>query len=137
MSPLANSYLTKEQLDKKESYYPLKVVVCDKCLLVQLPAFETSEHIFEDYDYFSSFSSTMLKHSQKYVDTISKRLKLTESSFAVEVASNDGYLLQYFNKKGIPNVGIEPAKNVAKVANEKGVNTESFFFGRKICQSFY
>jgi 2-polyprenyl-3-methyl-5-hydroxy-6-metoxy-1,4-benzoquinol methylase len=128
-SPLANSYLTKEQLTKAEPFYPLDVYVCNKCFLVQLFEFESAENIFSDYAYFSSYSDTWLKHSKTYVDKMINLFGINKKSFVVEIASNDGYLLQYFIKKGVPVLGIEPALNVAKVAQERGIPTETFFFG--------
>ncbi|PIQ90251.1 MAG: SAM-dependent methyltransferase [Candidatus Omnitrophica bacterium CG11_big_fil_rev_8_21_14_0_20_41_12] len=128
-SPLANSYLSKEQLSKTEPFYPLDVYVCDKCFLVQLFEFESPENIFSDYAYFSSYSQTWLKHSQAYVDKMIRLFGINKKSLVIEIASNDGYLLQYFIKKGIPVLGIEPALNVAKVAQGKGIPTEVVFFG--------
>ena len=133
-SPLANSYLAKEQLTKAESFYPLDVYVCDKCFLVQLFEFESPENIFTDYAYFSSYSDTWLKHSEAYVDKMIKLFGINKKSFVVEIASNDGYLLQYFIKKDIPVLGIEPARNVAKVAQERGIPTETLFFGTEVAK---
>jgi SAM-dependent methyltransferase len=115
-----------------EPFYPLHVWVCDQCFLVQLESYVSAEHIFAEYAYFSSYSDSWLKHSSDYVDMITKRLGLGRQSLAVELASNDGYLLQYFVNKGIPALGVEPAANVAKVAVEKGVPTLVKFFG---CQT--
>lgn len=129
MSPLANSYIKSEDLQKGERFYPLHAYVCEKCFLVQLEEFETPHSIFSDYAYFSSYSESWLQHSKKYVDMITDRLGLTEESLVLEIASNDGYLLQYFLEKGIPVLGIEPAENVAKAAEEKGVRTLVEFFG--------
>jgi len=132
MSPLCESYVTREQLNKMEPFYPLHVKVCEKCFLVQLEQYVSAEHIFTEYAYFSSFSESWLRHSSNYVDMISGRLGLGSQSLAVELASNDGYLLQYFVDKGIPVLGVEPAVNVAKVAEQKGVSTLVKFFG---CQT--
>src|SRR6516225_847146 len=132
MSPLCESYLTADQLNRMEPFYPLHVKVCGKCYLVQLEEYVSAEHIFTEYAYFSSYSDSWLKHSASYVDMISERLGLGGQSLAVELASNDGYLLQYFVKKGIPVLGVEPAVNVARVAEEKGVPTLVEFFG---CQT--
>ena len=132
MSPLCESYVTSDQLNRVESFYPLHVKVCEECFLVQLEQYVSAEHIFTEYAYFSSFSDSWLKHSSNYVDMISNRLRLGSQSLAVELASNDGYLLQYFVKKGIPVLGVEPAVNVAKVAEQKGVSTLVKFFG---CQT--
>lgn len=131
MSPLCESYLTADELNRMEPFYPLHVKVCEKCFLVQLEEYVSPEHIFTEYAYFSSYSDSWLKHSSDYVDMISKRLGLGPQSLAVELASNDGYLLQYFVKKGIPVLGVEPAVNVAKVAEQKGVPSLVKFFGRQ------
>ncbi len=129
-SPPSNSYLTQEQLNEQELYYPLKVFVCDKCFLVQIDEYKHHDEIFsQDYAYFSSYSRSWLKHSEEYVNTITDRLKLDKNSSVMEIASNDGYLLQYFVKKGIPAFGIGPTANTAKVAREKGVETLEDFFG--------
>jgi C-methyltransferase-like protein/putative zinc binding protein/methyltransferase family protein len=132
MSPLCESYLAADQLNRMEPFYPLHVKVCEKCYLVQLEQYVSPEHIFTEYAYFSSYSDSWLRHSSNYVDMISERLGLSARSLAVELASNDGYLLQYFVKKGIPALGVEPAVNVAKVAERKGVPTLVKFFG---CQT--
>ena len=128
MSPLCESYLKEEQLDRMEPFYPLHVWVCQHCFLVQLNEYVKAEEIFTEYAYFSSFSSAWLKHAEDYVGMISERLGLGPASFVVELASNDGYLLQYFVKKGIPCLGIEPAANVAKAAEARGVRTDVSFF---------
>jgi SAM-dependent methyltransferase len=135
MSPLCESYLRADQLDAMEPFYPLHVKVCEECYLVQLEEYVSPEHIFSEYAYFSSYSDSWLKHSSNYVDVISRRLGLGEGSLAVELASNDGYLLQYFVKKGIPVLGVEPAVNVAKVAEAKGVPTLVKFFGCQTAQA--
>jgi 2-polyprenyl-3-methyl-5-hydroxy-6-metoxy-1,4-benzoquinol methylase len=131
MSPLCESYLSAEQLNLVEPFYPLHVYVCEKCFLVQLEEFVSPEHIFTEYAYFSSYADSWIEHMRRYADAITDRLGLTKKSFVVEVASNDGYLLQHFVKKGIPVLGIEPAANVAKVAVEKGVPTLVKFFGEQ------
>jgi hypothetical protein len=131
MSPLCESFLPADQLNQMEPFYPLHVSVCEKCYLVQLDEYVSREHIFTEYAYFSSFSDSWLKHCSNYVDAISSRLGLGAGSLAVELASNDGYLLQYFVEKGIPVLGVEPAANVAKVAENKGVRTLVKFFGRE------
>lgn len=128
MSPLSNSYLTKEQLYELEPFYPLEVYVCESCFLVQIEEFETPDKIFSDYAYFSSYSDTWLKHSKTYVDKMIRLFGLTTNSYVVEIASNDGYLLQYFVENKIPVLGIEPAKNVVKEAVKRGVPTETVFF---------
>ena len=134
MSPLCESYISREQLNQMEAFYPLHVKVCGECFLAQLEEYVSVEHIFSEYAYFSSYSETWLKHAADYTDMIVKRLNLGRESLAVELASNDGYLLQNFVKKGIPALGIEPAANVAKAAVEKGVPTLVKFFGRKTAQ---
>ncbi len=128
MSPLCESFLQAEQLDAMEPFYPLHVWVCRKCFLVQLAEYVRPEEIFTEYAYFSSFSAAWLKHAQEYVAMISERLTLGAQSLVVELASNDGYLLQYFVQRGIPCLGIEPAANVAAAARERGVPTEVAFF---------
>jgi hypothetical protein len=134
MSPLCESYLSRDQLNRMEAFYPLHVQVCEECFLVQLEQYVSAEHIFNEYAYFSSYSDTWLKHAANYVAMIVKRLGLGRQSLAVELASNDGYLLQNFVKQGIPALGVEPAVNVAKVATEKGVPTLVKFFGRKTAE---
>ena len=134
MSPLANSYLKPEQLEAMEPFYPLHVRVCSECLLVQLPEFESPEHIFSDYAYFSSVSESWLKHCEAYAAGMTARFGLGKDALVAEVASNDGYLLQYFARAGVPVLGIEPAANVAKVAVAKGVPTEVAFFGVKTAE---
>lgn len=131
MSPLSNSYLNAEQINKKEPFYPLHVFVCSNCLLVQLEEFESPQSIFTNYAYFSSYSKTWLEHAQEYVNMMITRFGFDEKSQVIEIASNDGYLLQYFKEKKIPVLGIEPATNVAKVAQEKGITTLTKFFGVK------
>ena len=128
MSPLANSYLSGDQLDRMEPFYPLHAYVCSNCFLVQLQEFETPEHIFTDYAYFSSFSDSFVAHAKAYVEDMVKRFGFDESSQVMEIASNDGYLLQFFVEKGVPVLGIEPAANVAKAAVEKGIPTLVQFF---------
>ncbi len=129
MSPLSNSYLTADQLQQKEPLYPLHAYVCGNCYLVQLDEFESPQQLFSEYAYFSSYSDSWLQHSRDYAQMISARLGLDETSQVVEIASNDGYLLQYIVEKQIPVVGIEPAANVAAVAEEKGIPTLVKFFG--------
>ena len=130
-SPLANSYLKKNEI-KKEKIFPLKVFVCEKCFFVQLPKFENPKKIFSEYAYFSSYSSEWVTHAKNYVNMITKKLKLNDKKLVLEIASNDGYLLQFFLKKKIPILGIEPAKNIAKVAQKKGIPTKIAFFGTKL-----
>jgi len=128
-SPLANSYLSKEDLHRMEPYYPLEVYVCEKCYLVQLEEFETAKNIFSsDYAYFSSYSESWLKHCKNYTEMMVTRFGFDKDSFVVEIASNDGYLLQYFRQHGIPVLGIEPSSNTAEVAIKKGIPTDIIFF---------
>ena len=128
MQPLCESFVPPERFDEMEPFYPLNVWVCHDCLLVQLNQYVAPEDIFTDYAYFSSFSSSWLAHSSDYVTMISERLGLGPDSFVIELASNDGYLLQYFVERGIPCLGIEPAENVAAAALERGVPTDVSFF---------
>jgi 2-polyprenyl-3-methyl-5-hydroxy-6-metoxy-1,4-benzoquinol methylase len=128
VSPLANSYLSSERLHQMERFYPLRVQVCGSCLHVQLEGYESPSAIFTDYAYFSSFSSSWLAHAERYADETIKRFGLNADSRVVEIASNDGYLLQYFHRAGIPVLGIEPAENVAKAAIERDIPTEVMFF---------
>lgn len=131
-SPLCQKHVTPKQFDHGEPVYPLHVYVCEKCFLVQLPAYVAREEIFDgDYAYFSSYSETMLAHARAYVEKMTSRFGLNSSSRVVELASNDGYLLQYFVEKKIPCLGIEPTANTAAVAQEKGVPTLVRFFGRQ------
>jgi len=129
MSPLCESFLSSDQLDRMEPFYPLTVRVCDSCFLVQLSEYVRPDAIFTDYAYFSSYSTSWLEHARRYVEMISARFALGPSSRVVEIASNDGYLLQYFVARGIPALGVEPAANVARIAEEKGVPTWVGFFG--------
>ncbi len=128
-SPLANSYLEPHQMQQGEVYYPLCVYLCHQCWLAQLPEFETAEGIFSEYTYFSSYSDSWLDHARRYVEAVSERFGLGAESRVIEIASNDGYLLQYFKERGVPCLGIEPAGNVAKVAVERGIPTRVEFFG--------
>jgi SAM-dependent methyltransferase len=129
MSPLCESILTHEQLNEMERFYPLRVYVCARCFLVQLDEFVSPEHIFAEYAYFSSYSSSWVEHARLYAETMRRRLALTERSLVVELASNDGYLLQHFVAAGVPVIGVEPAINVAEAARQKGVPTRTYFFG--------
>lgn len=129
-SPPSNSYLTAEQLDEPEVFYPLRVFVCEKCLLVQIDEHKKADEIFDkNYAYFSSFSKSWLEHSRKYVEMMCGRFGFDENSFIIEIASNDGYLLQYFRQKNVPVLGIEPSLNTANTAREKGIETWTEFFG--------
>jgi 2-polyprenyl-3-methyl-5-hydroxy-6-metoxy-1,4-benzoquinol methylase len=129
MSPLCESYIPAEKLDEAEVFYPLHVRLCDSCLLVQIPAYVSGEHIFSDYAYFSSYSDSWVAHAKRYAEAMIDRLGLTSDSLVTEVASNDGYLLQHFAARGIPVLGVEPAANVAEVARERGIRTEVQFLG--------
>lgn len=135
MSPLCESFLAVDELDRMEPYFPLRVMVCADCFLVQLREYVTPEHIFSTYAYFSSFSTSWVAHAKAYVDMIERRLGLGRESLVVELASNDGYLLQHFLPKGIPVIGIEPAGNVAEVARAKGVPSTVDFFGVRLARS--
>ena len=129
ISPPSNAYLTKKALDKPEASYPLKVMVCDCCWLVQTEDFVRADEMFSmDYAYFSSFSASWLNHAKSYVDSITSRLNLDENTTVVEIAANDGYLLQYVKNKGIPCYGIEPTHNTAKAARDKGIEIIEDFF---------
>ena len=129
-APASNSFLTAGQLNEPETFYPLKVFTCANCFLVQVDEYKKSDAIFDsDYVYFSSFSASWLAHAKRYVDAMTERFGLNANSQVIEIASNDGYLLQYFVQKGIPALGIEPTANTAAVAIEKGVPTITRFFG--------
>ncbi|MCB1178733.1 MAG: SAM-dependent methyltransferase, partial [Leptospiraceae bacterium] len=134
-SPPSNAYLNKEELNKPEKWFPLKVLVCDKCWLVQTEDFNEAEELFnEDYAYFSSFSSTWLDHAKKYCNDMVNRFNLNNKNLIIEIAANDGYLLQYFKEKNIPCLGIEPTASTAKVAKEKGIDIVEEFFGRELAK---
>jgi predicted TPR repeat methyltransferase len=132
MSPLANSYLEFKQLQQMEPFYPLHVYVCENCYLVQLQEFEAPDNIFSQYAYFSSYSETWLEHARIYTQLMIERFGLDSDSEVIELGSNDGYLLQYFREMNIPVLGIEPAKNVAKVAEAAGIPTIVTFFGSEV-----
>ncbi len=132
-SPPSNSFLKEQELNLPEVFYPLKVYVCDQCFLVQVDEYKKSDDIFNnEYVYFSSFSTSWLKHSESYVAMMKERFNLNANSLAVEVASNDGYLLQYFKKQGIKVLGIEPTANTAAVAEQKGIESIVDFFGIRL-----
>lgn len=134
-SPASNSFLTKEQLNEPETFYPLKVFTCENCFLVQVDEYKKSGEIFNsDYVYFSSFSKSWLQHSKEYTEKMTSRFGLDSNSLVVEIASNDGYLLQYFKEKNIPVLGIEPTKNTADVAMEKGIDSIVDFFGVRLAK---
>ena len=128
-SPLANSYLAASELEAAEPHYPLHARVCGGCLLVQLPAVQTPAHIFGDYAYFSSYSDSWVRHAERYAAQVLDRFGLGAASQVVEVASNDGYLLRHFRDRGVPVLGVEPAANVARVAEQAGIPTLVRFFG--------
>ena len=128
----AKATLRPDQLNQMEPFYPLHVFVCEKCFLVQLEEYVSPDHIFTEYAYFSSYSDSWLEHCRRYTDQMRDRFRLNGKSLVVELASNDGYLLQYFVQKGVPVLGIEPAANVAKVAEEKKVPTLVKFFGKQL-----
>jgi len=132
MSPLCESYVASENLDQMEPFYPLRVFVCERCFLVQLREYVSAESIFGDYAYFSSYSNSWLRHAEEYVAMAAARFGLGPKSRVVELASNDGYLLQFFVRAGIPALGVEPAANVAKAAEERGVETLVAFFSPEI-----
>ncbi len=139
-SPLSNSYLVIDDLNKMEPYYPLDVYVCKECYLVQLEEFEKAKKIFSaDYAYFSSYSQSWLDHCKKYVEMMIDRFNISKEWFIVEIASNDGYLLQYFNNRNIPVLGIEPASDTAEVAIANGIPTDISFFNteyaRDMCEN--
>lgn len=131
LTPLSNSFIKPENVNAMEPFYPLHAYVCTQCWLVQLKMYETSEHIFTDYAYFSSYSNSWLKHAKSYTQKMRVRFGINSSSQVIELASNDGYLLQYFKQAGIPVLGVEPAKNVADVAIAAGIPTIISFFGAK------
>ena len=129
-APPSNSYLTQENLSGPESYYPLKIFVCDECFLVQVDEYKKATEIFDgDYAYFSSYSKSWLAHSKRYVEKMIERFGFNSASLVMEIASNDGYLLQYFKENGVPTLGVEPTESTAKVAIEKGIPTDIEFFG--------
>ncbi len=134
MSPPCESFLPLEHLNRMEPFYPLQVYVCGTCFLVQLEEYMSPENIFREYAYFSSYADSWLQHARNYADEAVGRFGLGAGSFVVEVASNDGYLLQYFLRKGIPVLGIEPAVNVAQTALQKGVPTLTQFFGETLAR---
>ncbi|MDB5223984.1 MAG: class SAM-dependent methyltransferase [Chitinophagaceae bacterium] len=134
-SPASNSFLTKEQLNEPETFYPLKVFICDKCFLVQVDEYKKSDAIFSsDYVYFSSFSTSWLAHAKEYTQKMTGRFGLNANSKVIEIASNDGYLLQYFKEQNIPVLGIEPTANTAEVAVKKGIETVVDFFGVRLAK---
>jgi hypothetical protein len=134
-APASNSFLTKEQLNEPETYYPLKVYTCSNCFLVQIEEYKKSDAIFNsEYVYFSSYSTSWLQHAKKYTELMIERFHFTTNSQVVEIASNDGYLLQYFKEKNVSVLGIEPTANTANVARSKGIETINEFFGTTLAQ---
>lgn len=132
VSPLANSYVPIDKSDAGEVFLPLKVEVCDECFLVQLREYESPKNIFSEYAYLSSFSTSWVEHAKNYVDMITEEEGLNDQSQVIEIASNDGYLLQFFKEKNIPTLGIEPSGNVAEIAKSKGIETIVEFFGAEL-----
>jgi SAM-dependent methyltransferase len=135
MSPLCETFLLPQELNAPETFFPLHVRVCERCLLAQVQEYVTPEDIFEEYAYFSSYSTAWLDHTKRYADAMTERLGLRADSLVVELASNDGYLLQWFVEKGIPVLGIEPAANVAQVAIDRGIPTRVEFFGEEVARA--
>ncbi|MFA5216256.1 methyltransferase domain-containing protein [Sulfuricurvum sp.] len=132
-APPSNAYLTFDQLDEPEIFYPLNVLVCEQCFLVQVDEYKKSDEIFDaDYAYFSSMSSSWVEHAKNYVEMITEKQKLSSHSHVIEIASNDGYLLQFFYSKNIPCLGVEPTKSTADVARAKGINVIEDFFGETL-----
>lgn len=132
-SPASNSFLTREELNEPETFYPLKVYTCSHCFLVQVDEYKKSDAIFDsNYVYFSSYSKSWLAHAKKYTELMIERFKFNESSRVIEIASNDGYLLQYFKERNVPVLGIEPTANTAQVSIEKGIENVVDFFGVRL-----
>ena len=134
MSPLSNRFLDASQLNAMEPFYPLHAYVCAECFLVQIEQFEAPQRIFSEYAYFSSYSDSWLAHAERYVESMIRRFGIGIASRVVEIASNDGYLLQYFSRRGVPVLGVEPAANVARAAEERGVRTLVDFFGTRCAE---
>jgi 2-polyprenyl-3-methyl-5-hydroxy-6-metoxy-1,4-benzoquinol methylase len=133
MSPISNDFVATEKANAMEPFYPLRTHVCHKCWLVQLPAVQSADNIFrDDYAYFSSMSKSWLEHAERYVAQMTERFGLNEDNYVVEVASNDGYLLQYFHQRGVPVLGIEPCANVAEAGEKVGVPALVEFFGTEL-----
>jgi 2-polyprenyl-3-methyl-5-hydroxy-6-metoxy-1,4-benzoquinol methylase len=134
-SPPSNSFLTREESSRPEVFFPLKLFLCHRCFLVQIDEVKKSEEIFSrEYIYYSSFSTSWVEHARRYVDMIADRFDLNNNSLVIEIASNDGYLLQHVKEKNIPCLGIEPSQGVADAAREKGIETRTEFFGRKLAR---
>ena len=134
-SPASNSFLSEKELNEPEVFFPLKVYTCSKCFLVQVDEYKKSDAIFDNnYVYFSSFSTSWLAHAKKYTEDVTERFGLTAASLVIELASNDGYLLQYFKQKNIPSLGIEPTANTAEAAKAKGIDSVIDFFGVRLAK---
>ncbi|TMC46682.1 MAG: class I SAM-dependent methyltransferase [Chloroflexi bacterium] len=133
-SPLCESFLTADQLGRVEHFYPLHVRICGECLLVQLQAYVSASDIFSEYAYFSSFSDSWVEHARRYAEAVMERFSLGPESFVLELASNDGYLLQHFVERGIPVLGVDPAANVARAARERGVETMVEYFDAQLAE---
>jgi len=132
-APPSNSFLKEKQLNEPEIFYPLRLFICDQCFLLQIDEYKKADEIFsENYIYLSSYTKSWLDHAKKYVDMITEKLKLDNNSRVIEIASNDGYLLQYFLKKDIPVLGIEPTSSTARLAIQKGIETIEEFFGETL-----
>jgi SAM-dependent methyltransferase len=131
MSPLCESYVAPDRVNAMEAFYPLHVKICESCLLVQLEEFVSADEIFSEYAYFSSYSDSWVEHARRYVEAVVERFGIGRENLVVEIASNDGYLLQHVVERRIPALGIEPAANVAAVAQAKGIETDVAFFGRE------
>ncbi len=129
LSPISNAFVKPNESTNDEAFYPLHAFVCSNCFLVQLEEFESPDEIFSDYVYFSSYSDSWLAHANRFVGYMSERFGYDSNSLVMELASNDGYLLQYFKRRNVPVLGIEPASNVADVAREAGIETIDEFFG--------
>ena len=134
MSPLCESYVPADRIAAMEAFYPLHAEVCERCLLVQLEEFVAADAIFSEYAYFSSYSDSWVEHARNYVEMAVERFGLDENSLVIELASNDGYLLQHVVERGIPALGVEPAANVAEVARDRGIETIVEFFGRDLAR---
>jgi hypothetical protein len=136
LSPLCQTHIEPHQLNEAETFYPLHVRVCESCYLVQLEEYVAPQAIFSDYAYFSSYSDSWVEHARQYTLSMSERFGLGADSFVVEIASNDGYLLQHFRDRGVPVRGVEPAANVAATAEAAGIPTTVSFFGRETARAF-
>jgi hypothetical protein len=135
MSPPCESFLPPDRVECMEAYFPLHVMVCEECFLVQLPEYVSPQEIFTEYAYFSSYSSSWVEHARRYCEAVAARFRLNSGSLVVELASNDGYLLQHFLPLGVPTLGVEPAANVAQAAVAKGVPTRVDFFGVRLART--